>query len=155
VKKTTIAILAGLCGGIAWMLGVIAFFGPAQAVLTNPAYQSAKFLSVMTEIEPLPRVGAKPGALVLGVLLIGIVYGIVYARIRESLGSGSLSRGLRFGFVAWALMALWFEFYLPWNVMHEPSGLVVLELVLWLLLLLLVGVTIASVYEPLARRTAT
>jgi hypothetical protein len=49
--------------------------------------------------------------------------------------------------VAWVLMVPWFEFYLPWNVMHEPIMLVILEMVLWLCVHLIVGIVIAGVYE--------
>jgi hypothetical protein len=49
------------------------------------------------------------------------------------------------------MMALWFEFYLPWNVLHEPAPLVALELVLWLGVMLLVGIAIAGV-EVMLRR---
>jgi len=49
--------------------------------------------------------------------------------------------------VAWALMVPWFEFYLPWNVMHEPVLLVLLEMILWMGVLLIVGIVIAQVYE--------
>jgi hypothetical protein len=58
-----------------------------------------------------------------------------------------IKRGLKFGLVAWALMVPWFEFYLPWNVMHEPLLPVLLEMILWLGVLLSVGLAIAGVYE--------
>jgi hypothetical protein len=145
-------ILAGLAGAIAWLAGIAIFFGPAQGVLANPGYQSAKFLQAFAQIEPLPRMAARPWILPLGLVLIGIVYACVYSRIRGALGNGVLARGLRFGLVAWALMAFWFEFYLPWNVMHEPFLLALLELALWLLVLSLVGVAIAFVYERIVRR---
>jgi len=130
---------------------VLIFFTPAQSVLTNPEYQSAKFLAVFGEIEPLPRVAADPWVFPAGVAIIGILYGHVYALIRRSLGEGRWTRGARFGIVAWALMAPWFEFYLPWNVMHEPATLVLLELALWAAVLLLVGMTIAVAYERMDR----
>lgn len=143
---------AGLAGGAAWIAGVLVLFTPAQAVLANPAYQSAKFLSVLAEMEPLPRVGEDPWLFPAGVALIGILYGHVYRFLRGSLGSSAWERGARFGMVAWALMAPWFEFYLPWNVMREPTALVVLELILWAGVLLGVGWAIAGVYEWTQRR---
>lgn len=151
MRKNIAATVAGAAGGLAWLAGIFVFFLPAQAVLANPAYQSAKFLTVLGELEPLPRMAAHPWVFPAGLALIGIVYGFVYSWIRGALGSGVWGRGLRFGLVAWALMAPWFEFYLPWNVMHEPLPLALLELVLWLLVLLLVGSTIAFVYERIVR----
>jgi len=44
-------------------------------------------------------------------------------------------------------MVPWFEFYLPWNVMHEPLLPVLLEMIHWLGVLLSVGFAIAGVYE--------
>jgi hypothetical protein len=152
MRRALAAALAGVAGAIAWILALTIFFGPAQAILANPAHQSGKFLTVMGELEPLPRVAAAPWILPVGLLVIGVVYGIVYSSIREALGRSIWTRGLRFGLTSWALMALWFEFYLPWNAMHEPAPLVLLELVLWLAVMLAVGLSIAAVYERIRKR---
>jgi hypothetical protein len=141
--------VAGLAGGLAWILGLIVWFGPAQAILTDPARQSAKFLDVMGRVAPAPRAAAAPWIVPLGCLLMGMIHAAVYAGIRSGLGDGRLRRGLRFGVAAWALMAPWFELYLPWNAMHEPFPLVLLELALWLLVMLGVGVAVAVVHEAL------
>jgi hypothetical protein len=92
-------------------------------------------------------VAAAPWILPLGVLCIAVVHAAVYGCIREGLRGRGIVRGLKFGAVAWALMAPWFEFYLPWNAMHEPPLLVALELLCWLLVLLATGAAIGSVYE--------
>jgi hypothetical protein len=143
-------VLAGLAGGLAWLIGLTIFFGPAQRILADPNRQSEKFLRVFSEIEPLPRT-LDVSVLIGGLLLIGTIHGLVYAFLSSRLPGGVLRRGLTFGVIAWALMTPWFEFYLPWNVMHEPMPLVVLEGVLWLLVQLLVGVTIATVYAACGR----
>jgi hypothetical protein len=138
---------AGLVGGLAWIGAMLLFFGPAQAILADPAYQSAKFLAVFGQIEPLPRTTGALWILAAGLLAIGVIYGLVYHVVRQAFaGKPWWSRGLRFGLAAWALMVPWFEFYLPWNVMHEPAALVLLEAVLWLCVLLAVGLAIAGVY---------
>lgn len=41
----------------------------------------------------------------------------------------------------------WFEYYLPWNVMLEPTPLVLLELVCWLAVMLANGLALAFVYR--------
>jgi len=140
---------------VAWLVAMTVFFLPAQAVLAHPAYQSAKFLAVFAEVEPLPRMISAPWIVPAALIGIGVVHAFVYAWIREGLGSGIWTRGFRFGVAAWALMAPWFEFYLPWNVMHEPAALVVLELVLWAATLVVVGLVIANVYERMTRRGAS
>lgn len=138
-------VVAGLAGGLAWLLGLTIFFGPAQGILADPDRQSEKFLRVFSEIEPLPRT-LDITVLVVGLLLIGTIHGMVYAFLGDRLHGSVIRRGVTFGLIAWALMTPWFEFYLPWNVMHEPMPLVLLETFLWLLVQLLVGITIATVY---------
>ena len=133
--------LMGIAGTVAWILGFIVFFGPAQLILTNPALQSEKFLSVMGRAEPLPRVVTQPWLMPLGILVICLVYALVFTRLR--LRGTRLKRGSQFGLIAWALMAPWFEFYLPWSAMHEPFPLVLLELVTWALVLQTVGIAMA------------
>jgi hypothetical protein len=147
-KNLLRAMIAGLAGGLAWICALLLTFGPAQAILANPEYQSQKFLYVMGQLEPLPHSAGAGWILPAGLLVMGVIYGIVYHFIRRSFPEKSWwKKGLGFGLVAWALMVPWFEFYLPWNVMHEPVLLVVLEMVLWLVVLLIVGTAIASVYE--------
>lgn len=142
------ALAAGLAGGVAWMLALTLLFGPAQAVLADPAHQSEKFLTVMAQLEPLPRVADAPWILPAGLLVIGMIYGVTYGFVRRAFpGRAWWKKGLAFGAVAWALMVPWFEFYLPWNVMHEPARLVLLEMACWAGVLLIVGLTIAGVYE--------
>lgn len=142
------AFVAGLAGGLAWVASMMLLFGPAQAILANPDFQSRKFLAVMGQIEPLPRTASAVWILLAGVLLIAMLYGVVYRWIRTAFsGARWWSKGLRFGLIAWALMVPWFEFYLPWNVMHEPMMLVILEMVLWMGVMLAVGLAIAGVYE--------
>jgi len=142
------AAVAGLVGGVAWIVSLSIFFGLGQAILANPLYQSQKFLFVMTQLEPLPRAAQVWWILPVGLLVIGTLYGIVYHFVRSAFPAWPWWRkGLSFGLLAWALMVPWFEFYLPWNVMHEPFLLVILEMALWLAVLLVVGATVALVYE--------
>ncbi|MFP3943564.1 MAG: hypothetical protein ACLFWF_06715 [Alphaproteobacteria bacterium] len=141
------ALLAGLAGGAAWIAALLALFGPAQAILSDPAYQSQKFIDVFANLEPLPRNIENPLIMPAGLLVIGVIYGLVFAVIRRGLpGASRLARGLSFGVVAWLLAFPWFEFYLPWNVMHEPAALVALELALWLGVMLVVGQAISWTY---------
>jgi hypothetical protein len=142
------AIGAGFAGGFAWIIALTILFGPAQIILANPNYQSEKFLYVVSQLEPLPYAAETWWILPAGLLFIGMLYGIVYHFIRKAFdGESRWLKGMKFGWVAWALMVPWFEFYLPWNVMHEPILLVLLEMILWMGVLLIVGVVIAHVYD--------
>lgn len=148
-------IASGLAGGIAWIAGMILFFGPAQKILADPQLQSAKFIAVMEHIEPLPRMSENIWIIVVGLLVIGVIYGIVFSFIGPRLSGGNFLKGTQFGLISWALMVPWFEFYLPWNVMHEPALLVLLEVFLWALVLQLVGISISLSSGFLAPKTPT
>ncbi|MFN0149753.1 MAG: hypothetical protein ACKVU1_03455 [bacterium] len=142
------AIAGGLAGGVAWLAGMLALFGPAQALLANPELQSAKFLAVFGSIEPLPRIASAQWILPAGIFVIATIYSLVYRLVRGAFARDTLAvKGAKFGVAAWALMAPWFEFYLPWNAMWEPWPLVALELALWLGVMLLVGLAIAFAHE--------
>ena len=143
-------LFAGLAGGLAWMVGLMVFFGPAQVILTDADLQSAKFLGAFTA-EPLPKVSTTPWLLPLGLLAIGVLWGWVFVGLSRAWSGPWWRRGLQFGVAGWALMVPWFEFYLPWNVMHEPVALVALEMLCWALVLLGVGLTISGM-ETLLRR---
>lgn len=144
--RTPLRILAsGVAAATAWWVGVLVVFGPAQMILADPDRQSAKFLSVFTQPPP-PRMAERPEILPLGLILIGLIYACAYEWLAARMNRARIRSGLTFGLVAWALMVPWFEFYLPWNVMHEPLPLVLLEALCWLLVLLGVGVTISFVH---------
>lgn len=145
-------LLAGLLGGIAWFLGIVLFFGAAQGLLTDPDLQSAKMLDAFTS-EPLPRTNEAPWLLIAGLLGIGALWGWTYVWLSSAWPGAWWRRGLRFGVVAWVLMIPWFEFYLPWNVLHEPAALVALELVCWAGVVLGVGLAVAGT-DALLRRPA-
>jgi len=144
-------LVAGLAGGIAWLVGIALFFGPAQAVQTDARLQSAKFLEVFTA-EPLPRMSEAPWILPVGLVCIGMAWGVLYAWLSPAWPDTWWKRGLRFAVVSWVLVVPWFEFYLPWNAMREPALLVLLEMVCWAAVFTGVGLTIAGVDAVLRRR---
>lgn len=143
MKRIVRVVISGLVGGGAWILGMIVFFGPAQSILADPNFQSAKFKAVMEQMEPLPRMANNIWIILVGLLGIGIVYSMVFSFIGPKLSGTNFRKGIQFGLIGWSLMVPWFEFYLPWNVMHEPTLLVLLEAFCWLLVMLLVGMAIA------------
>jgi hypothetical protein len=71
---------------------------------------------------------------------------MVFAYLRRGLPSGVVARGLAFGTIAWALFVPWFEFYIPWNLMLEPTALVLLEMLCWAGVLGLVGLAISLAF---------
>lgn len=141
--KMVRAITSGLIGGVAWNLAMKISFWPAQTILANPDLQSEKFLSVFYSIEPLPRMFDNASIFTLGLLVVGIFYGLVYGFVFNHYPGSWFKKGVMLGLTGWALMVPWFEFYLPWNVMHEPIALVFLEGFLWMVVLQIVGFSIA------------
>jgi hypothetical protein len=137
--------LAGVAGAVAWWIGMQLFFGPAQAILADPALQSAKLEAIFT-MAPPPRIAVDPWLLPVGMFVTALFQAAVFAFIRSALPAGLIARGLAFGAVAWALFTPWFEFYLPWNLMLEPTLLVLLEMLCWAGIMLLVGVAISLAF---------
>lgn len=136
-------VISGLIGGVAWNFGMKISFWPAQKILADPNLQSQKFLSVFYNIEPLPRMFDNSWIFTIGLLLVGIFYGLVFSFLSDNFSGNWFKKGVVFGLVGWALMVPWFEFYLPWNVMHEPISLVFLEAGLWAVVLQIVGLSVS------------
>jgi hypothetical protein len=59
------------------------------------------------------RSSENPRLIVIGLLLIGSIWGVAYASIARAWLVVWWQRGLRFALLSWALMVPWFEFYLP------------------------------------------
>lgn len=136
--------ITGLAGGLAWVSGMLLFFGPAQAILADPDLQSEKFYRVMADPVHPPRMAEAFWILPAGLMVLGFIYAIIFTIIEQGLpGRTATGRGLSFGLIAWALAFTWFEFYLPWNIMREPLGLVLIELICWLGTMLVVGLAIS------------
>ncbi len=152
LKITLRIFLTGILVTVVWYVGIILVFGPAQSILADPAYQSQKFLEVFTEMEPLPRMYLQPVAFYFGFLIVGICFSGAYHLIGRHLPGKTLRKGAFFGFGAWLLINPWFEFYLPWNVMHEPIRLVLLEMVLWFIVLMLVSIVTVYAHNFLQTR---
>lgn len=96
-------LVGGAAAALAWWIGVIVVFGPAQGILADPGRQSAKFLSAFTQ-PPLPRMAERPEVLPLGLLLVGTIYACTYEWLGARLPGSRRRKGLTFGLIAWALM---------------------------------------------------
>ena len=144
-------LIAGLAGGITWYFAMVAFFGPAQAILTNPDLQSAKVMAAFNS-SPIPRVNGSFWLLPIGLVCINILWSLVYIWISSGWPGPWWRKGLRLGVVGWVFMVPWFEFYLPWNVLHEPAPLVALELACWAGVILCVALSIAAVDTSITAR---
>lgn len=129
-----------------------------RILFTEQWGQSDKVLSVWLEQEPLPAVTpfwdhlgeidgrglAVQGLLLVWTFALVLVYALAWAH-----GPGSRWwRGVTFGVAVWAVLFVFFEAFIPFNVLGEPFPLVLVELVLELVAMILTGIAIALVYRP-------
>lgn len=149
VKKVTLLLLTGPV----WWIGILIFFvfSGAQQYLGNPEYQSEKFIEVFAVMEPLPRMTENPYFIWVGMFIIGLFPAGVFLYLNNILQGKWWQKGLKYGLIHWALITPWFEFYLPYNVMHEPLPLVILESVLWLLVALFLGLMMAVIIRSVPK----
>lgn len=147
MQKYIRAAFAGLVAFlIANVISNVLFFQIGAPVLFDPDVQSAKLISVLFEMEPKPLMFENGPLYLLIAALIGVVHGLVFMMIEPALGSSRLRRGLGFSFLIWALMALYFEFHVPFNMFREPIALVGLELFIWIFVALAEGLVLSFIY---------
>jgi hypothetical protein len=101
---------------------------------------------VLTQIEPLPLMFTNGLLYLLVGLFIGVLDGVVFTFIQESLPEQVFRRGIAFGLILWVLRALYFEFHVPFNMFGEPVWLVGVELFFWIIVVLIEGIILALIY---------
>ncbi|NJP05659.1 MAG: hypothetical protein HC837_08595 [Chloroflexaceae bacterium] len=143
-------VRAGISGAIAFLIANIVsnilFFQLGRGILFEHEQQSDKLIAVLFEMEPLPLMFTN-GVLYLSLAAgIGVIHGLVFALIEPVLPQHTLSRGLAFAAIVWALMALYFEFHAPFNMFGEPVILVLVELVFWAVVLATEGIILSFGY---------
>jgi len=153
-------VLAGLVGGLAFNLTMfvtyrlIGFGLHGQGILMDPKLQSPKLISVWTT-PPLPRVLQMPPALIMVCLLgVGIIHAFFYRLVASVWPAGVVQRALHMAFWVFLLVFVFWEFFTPFNQLHEPLPLIGLELFFWLLIATAEALAIAAVMErkPADRR---
>lgn len=124
------------------------FFGIGRGILFDNPSQSDKVIAVLFEMEPLPLMFTN-GLLYLAIAAaIGVFHGLVFVYIEPSLPATRVRRGIAFGAIVWALMALYFEFHVPFNMFGEPVHLVAVELLFWIVVVLVEGLVLSAIYGP-------
>ena len=130
----------------------------ARVLFTEDAGQSDKVLSVWMEQEPLPAVtpfwddlGVIDGrGLAVQAMLLLWAFGlvVVYAFGWGDRPGRPVWRGVSLGVAMWAVLFLFYEAFIPFNLLGEPFPLVLLELALTLVAMVFTGVVIALIYRP-------
>ena len=149
-RKYLKAALAGMTGiFFANIVSGFLFFGIGRSILFDPAHQSQKVIAVMNTMEPLPLMRTDIGLYMFLALFIGIIHGIVFLYIRDSLPDNILRAGLSYGAILWGLMALYFEFQAPFNMLREPVPLLALELFFWIIVAGVEGIIISYTFSKI------
>ena len=146
-RKWGRAALGGIVGGvISELIASVLFFELLDDIIYNPKFQSPKLIAVWQELEPLPLATTNPIIFLISLLPIVAIHGLVFAYIFESLPPSTLRRGSTYGFLLWLLMAVFFEFFTPFNLLGEPIWIVSLELSAWFIVTQVEGIIISIVY---------
>jgi hypothetical protein len=137
---------AGMAGAavaiVVWQL-----LAPFVARITlNPRYQAPDFLAILSQMVARPLDKAHLVRFALSwVVVLGGIHGVVFSWLRPSLpGASAARKGLSFGMLLWIFSYLFFEFLHPWGQFNEPAPLVLLELLMWLVVALAEGMTLAA-----------
>lgn len=133
----TRTVVAGLAGGVAFILGNVLTFGllggarrGQQGLLFDPDTQSPKVITVWKVLRPLPRIIDTPALILVGLLMFGIGYAVLFRVIATAWPPGVHQRALRLALIVW-LATAFSEFMGPFNVLHEPAALATLGLGFW------------------------
>lgn len=160
VKWSRVA-LAAIAANLTTLVALGALFGNplVESILyTDQFGQSPKVLSVFLEQEPLPAVTpfwdaaldvSRRELAVHGLLLVwSLALVVVFAVVWVPRPGTWWRKGLQFGVAVWAILFLFFEAFVPFNMLGEPIRLVGLELTLQLIAMLLSGMVIAYFCRP-------
>ena len=150
-------ILAGLLGGLAINLSmlvtyrIIGFGLNEKGILMDPNIQSPKLIRLWTE-PPRPRVLAMPPVVIgLGLVIFGIIHAFFYRTVSPVWPRGVARRAARMAFWVFLLIFLFWEFFTPFNQLHEPLPLIALELFFWAIIATCDAFAIALVMEKKAK----
>ncbi|MFB3818444.1 MAG: hypothetical protein ACE147_12320 [Candidatus Methylomirabilales bacterium] len=146
-------ILAGVAGGFALNVAMLLTFRllgfglDARGILLNPSLQSPKLIAVWTTLPPPPLIVTHPLAIGLALVGFGILHAFLYRWLAPAWPPGIGRRALRMALLLLVLPYLFFEFFTPFNQLHEPVGLVIIELAFWGVVALAEGFTLAWLME--------
>jgi hypothetical protein len=153
IKRT---LLAGLLGGVVFNMSLfvtfrlIGFGMDGKGILMSPS-QSEKLKQVWTQ-KPIPRVVDMENidglpVIALGLILFAIAHAFFYRSIAPAWPAGVFARALRFAFWMFLVVFVFWEFFTPFNQLHEPLHLLGIEIAFWAFIASAEAFAIASVME--------
>jgi len=143
-KRLAVTIAAVAPANLFLLFGL--FLNPiSQEIIFSDAMgQSPKLVGVWTSTEPVPSLLSLAPALT----IMPAIATIVFARFYDVLPTQDRRlKGLSFGIMLWALVAVFFELFTPFGLFGEPPILLAYELTLWLIALVTIGVLMGTIYR--------
>lgn len=139
-------IMAPVAAGLNMSLLFLLFMNPLsqQIIFSESVGQSPKLVAVWKELEPVPSLVSLAPALIITPLIYSVIFTVLYESIP---GKTSHRKGLSFGIVLWATIAVFFELFTPNGLFGEPLHLLAYELLLWLVALSAVGIVMGAMYR--------
>jgi hypothetical protein len=143
-KRVAIIIPVGAVLNMFLLFGL--FMNPysQQIIFSEEFGQSGKLVGVWKTMEPVPTLESLAPAL----LVTPAIYSFVFAVLYDSIpGKRPITKGISYGIILWALIAVFFELFAPNGLFGEPAHLLAYELFLWLVGLISVSVVISLIYQ--------
>ncbi len=143
-KRVTIIVPVGAVLNMFLLFGL--FMNPfSQQIIFSEEYgQSAKLVGVWKTIEPVPTLES----LIPALIVTPAIYSFVFALLYDSVpGKRRITKGISYGVILWALIAVFFELFTPNGLFGEPVNLLAYELFLWFVGLVTVSVIISLIYK--------
>jgi len=134
VYRALTGVVGGLTFGVVNVLTFGLFSGsrPGQTgLLFDPSTQSAKVIAVWKQIQPLPVLVTQPWIITFGLVLLGIIYAWIYASVEKAWPRKARTHVWRLTAITF-VAPVFFEMMGPFNLLHEPSHLQLIELAFWI-----------------------
>lgn len=143
-KRVAIIVPVGSLLNMFLLFGL--FMNPysQQIIFSEEFGQSPKLVGVWKTIKPVPTFES----LIPALLITPAIYSFVFALLYDAIpGKQKITKGLSYGVILWALIAVFFELFTPKGLFGEPVNILGYELFLWFVGLVSVSIIISLIYQ--------
>jgi hypothetical protein len=156
INRAATGVLGGLTFAVVNYLTFGLFSGSRAGetgLLFDPSSQSAKVIAVWKDIQPLPWLVTQPWIIAIGLVFFGIIYAGVYASVEKAWPPGMVARVGRLTALTF-VAPIFFEMMGPFNLLHEPTHLQLIEFAFWLMACAAQSLVIVALHDrkPTLRR---
>lgn len=120
-----------------------------QIIFSTSNGQNPKLIAVWTQLDPIPSLLTLLPALTITPIIYSAIFAITYETLP---GKTGMRKGLSYGIMLWALIAVFFELFTPRGLLGEPVHLLAFELCLWFAALIAVGVMMGVIYSKMQKK---